>query len=164
MRDVNAAWAVLRDPERRAAYDRELARQQRPPETASAPRPRVDHGDHADLVAVAPAGPLTAVLGGLPWLVVLGLLAAIFVFTAYAAGGRDDAPADGGPPASVAISDLRGQCVQRTNGLTLVVNCGVTPNEGRIVALAGGGAECPAGTTAIAVPQQGVDACVVPTG
>lgn len=162
MRDVNAAWAVLRDPGRRAAYDRELAARERPP-TAAAPRPATGRATDPDddLVAVVPAGPLGAVVGGLPWLLVLGLLAAIFVFTAYAAGG-DDAGTGDGPPATVEVADLRGQCVQRTNGLTLVVNCGVTPNEGRIVALAGGGAPCPDGTERWEVPQQDVAACTAP--
>jgi hypothetical protein len=161
MREVNAAWAVLRDPARRAAYDRELAGRDRPaaadrPAPSSPPEPA-----DADAVAVAPAGPLGAVLGGLPWLVVLGLLVAIFVFTAYAAGGGDGTDEGGAPPATVEIADLRGQCIQRTNGLTLVVNCGVTPNEGRIVALAGGGAPCPEGTERWVVPQRDLAACTV---
>jgi curved DNA-binding protein CbpA len=37
MRAVNAAWRVLRDPDRRAAYDRQLARQAAPPATGPVP-------------------------------------------------------------------------------------------------------------------------------
>jgi curved DNA-binding protein CbpA len=32
MQEVNEAWTVLRDPAKRGAYDRELARERRPPE------------------------------------------------------------------------------------------------------------------------------------
>ena len=72
LRLVNAAWAVLGDSRRRAAYDAELAR--------SAGVGALDgDGDHPDPALWAHTGPR------FPWwLVILAVLVVIFVFTAYA--------------------------------------------------------------------------------
>ncbi|HET9442713.1 MAG TPA: J domain-containing protein [Acidimicrobiales bacterium] len=76
LRLVNAAWAVLGDRRRRAAYDAELAR--------SAGVDALDgdgqgDGDGLDPALWAHAGPR------FPWwLVILAVLLVIFVFTAYA--------------------------------------------------------------------------------
>lgn len=86
---VNAAWQVLGDPVSRAAYDAELARARRAAD--------VDEGAPADpLVAWQgsegderwPAERPTSVLVPLmPLLLLVGLLLAIAIFTAYARTG-----------------------------------------------------------------------------
>jgi curved DNA-binding protein CbpA len=70
MQEANDAWAVLGDRAARAAYDAELVRTGRlpPPEEALPPEP----------------GPGIGVLRLVPIVAVLVVLAAIFVFTAYA--------------------------------------------------------------------------------
>jgi hypothetical protein len=102
MQDLNAAWHVLGDPVRRAAYDRQLAR--RPGdgvgapggagEDQVAPRPAggaaewAERADWADLDDDSPIGPTRALEGWwalLPpatLLVAIGLGCAAFVFVA----------------------------------------------------------------------------------
>jgi hypothetical protein len=118
---VNEAWTVLRDPARRAVYDASLR-----PAGAPAPVPthRMAEPDDDDdqpaedgrhLVGVARVG--SPVL----WLAVLGLLAAIFVFTAYAASSSGPGTDDERPT---------------TNGVLELADCVAAVNErGRVVAV-----------------------------
>jgi hypothetical protein len=74
------------------------------------------------------------------WLVVLGILAAIFVITAYAAGPAPVTPVS--PPQS-------DRCLARLPGYDAFVSCS-QPNIGRVVAELPGSpasATCPAGST-----------------
>jgi len=161
MQAVNEAWTVLRDPIRRTAYDRSLERPADPGRAAGSPPPGAAGGPPETppepLEPLGASGPLVALAGALPWLAVLGVLAAIFVFTAYA-GGRDD-PAGPEAPGTARVVDHRGSCVQRTGGFTLIVNCATVPNEGRIVAQGSAGASCPPGTTLWPIPQQSIVVC-----
>ena len=77
MQAVNVAWGVLGDRDARAAYDAELGI------VRDEDRLVVEDHDDAEVVR-APAGLRRYV----PLLVVLGLLFAFFVFTAYAGAGR----------------------------------------------------------------------------
>ena len=83
MQEVNEAWRVLRDPLARAAYDTRLRPPERPPlpvrDPAAGPPP-----------ATGPDEPVVRVVRGLPWVAAALVLGAIFVFTAFAAGGDDD--------------------------------------------------------------------------
>ena len=108
MREVNAAWAVLRDPVRRRAYDRALAAEE-PGTTGAPPQPRRprpaqhgatrwsagpdDVGDHHrsgdlddldDDDEVGDGVHLPVFVSRLPWLLLAAVAVAIFVFTAYA--------------------------------------------------------------------------------
>ena len=76
MQEANAAWAVLGNREARAAYDAELGLV---PETEDGP-------GWDPMAAAAPVGVRTTLRRFAPILIVLALLAAIFVFTAYAGG------------------------------------------------------------------------------
>jgi hypothetical protein len=118
MAAVNEAWTVLRDPARRARYDASLR-----PHAAVGDLPRrapdADSDDPADdgleLARVARWG--TPAL----WLLVLGALAAIFVFTAYASSrsgvGRDEP-------------------LPTTDGVLQLADCVAAVNErGRVVAV-----------------------------
>ncbi|MGY6500530.1 MAG: J domain-containing protein [Acidimicrobiales bacterium] len=167
MARLNEAWAVLRDPQRRQAYDRDLAggsttevgsEFDAPPSA-----PRRDPSDPPHVPTSAPVGCLAAAAGVVPWVALLMVLGAIFVFTAYAGSGRDDDPsASDGGPAMVQVRDLRGSCIQLINGAVVPVDCLMRPHEGRIVAQASRDAECPEGTDTWVVRQQDVLACTEP--
>jgi hypothetical protein len=120
MREVNAAWSVLRNPVRRRDYDRRLRGdpvppwQQRPP---AAPRTR-PVGAHDVRQAVHGAGATTMPAHGGSilrywWVfVLLGVLAVVFVFTAYAASTDDDQPATPAPVSPpIAFAFAEGECV-----------------------------------------------------
>ena len=78
MQEANAAWAVLGNREARAAYDAEIGVVPDEPEASAS---RWD-----PMAAAAPVGVRTTVRRFAPVLIVLALLAAIFLFTAYAGG------------------------------------------------------------------------------
>lgn len=165
MAEVNAAASVLLDPARRRAYDA----QRRPPSSRTSPSaPTARPTTPADSTAEVLRGPVTLVgsmAGVLPWLALVGLLFGIFVFTAFAGGpGGDDEEAGrtDTSPATVAVRDLRGECVQLAAGFTLVVNCATVPHEGRIVVQGSIGAECPEPTVGYVIEQQDALVCVEP--
>lgn len=164
MAAVNLAWHVLGDPERRAAYDRLRDPASAGPSPSSSggrfgpanPPPVHEH-------ATAP-GCAVAAAGSLPWVAVLMVLAAIFVFTAYAGSGGDPTDDPGEPAGNTAepvtaVRDLRGMCIQQVRGTIVPVDCFTVPNEGVIVAQASIGAACPDGTVEWVVRQQNVLAC-----
>ena len=163
MREVNAAWTVLSDPDARLRYDatiapppRPAAATARPParDVSSTPRSSVPssvvHGGHdegADLVGRG--------LRVLPTAVVLILLLGIFVFTAFAASGGDLAPT-----VTVAPGDLvAGTCV-RTGQVLTTVPCSGTHDAtvAAIVAVARG---CPVDTAVYTLDPRRV-ACLRP--
>lgn len=83
MRAVNAAWQVLGNSRRRRQYDRELEFYDTV--TRPVPKPRAPRDD--DHLFPPDPGPVDwrlKVVRALPYAVVLGVLFAIFVFTAYA--------------------------------------------------------------------------------
>ena len=76
MQEANAAWAVLGNREARAAYDADLGL-----------GPEAEEPSGWDpMAAASPVGVRTTIRRFAPILIVLALLAAIFVFTAYAGG------------------------------------------------------------------------------
>ncbi|MFP3907409.1 MAG: J domain-containing protein [Acidimicrobiales bacterium] len=164
MAAVNEAWAVLSDPDRRAAHDRELAG--RSPQGDAGPTASYGPERPPPLHQPAPTtGCLASAAGIVPWIALLVVLAAIFVFTAYAGSGSDDG--DGGDSTDsdaplVTVRDLRGSCIQQAGGATIVVDCFTVPHEGVIVAQASTGAACPDGTVEWLIRQQDVLACTEP--
>jgi curved DNA-binding protein CbpA len=72
MREVNEAWRILGDPESRRSYDRSMA----------GPARLARNGN--DLDDRPMSDPVARLVRALPWLLLMALLAAIFVFTAYA--------------------------------------------------------------------------------
>jgi len=144
MQEVNEAWRVLRDPTARAAYDARLRRPERPAvpvRTTSAGPP----------LATGPDEPVVRVVRGLPWVAAALVLAAIFVFTAFAAGGNDR----GRSPSSWV-----GSCITGSAGNQLrEVGCD-TAGASRVDLAVVGPSECP-GTSA-AVPVDDAWLCVRP--
>lgn len=143
MAALNEAWSVLRDPGRRAVYDAAL-RATVPPRPAEPAEPQeVDGDDAADF---EPVGRLHPGRWGIPvlWLAVLGALALIFVFTAYAARSGSDGPA----PVDGLLRP--GSCVDVVaGGFAVEVPCD-GPHVGRVELLPPFEAPCPAGTEAFA--------------
>ena len=81
---------------------------------------------------------MARIVRGLPWVVVTAVLAAIFVFTAFAGGGED------GPSAS----DWVGKCVIGTTGSRLrEVPCDTAHAE-RVDLAVTRASECPSGSSA----------------
>lgn len=153
MRDVNEAWRVLREPTRRAAYDRSLAAVAGRAATGGPSGPAAGgtagHPNHAaadldfdfDLSTLAPRaqpGDLgLSVVRALPWLAVGIVLAAIFVFTAFAGSHRtSDDP-----------GDLVGRCMSTGASSAVVpVPCDA-PNDGEVVLVVDRASLCPDGSS-----------------
>jgi hypothetical protein len=116
---LNEAWRVLGNPRTRRRYDDARSAGAVDPKEWTAPA----HRFRPSL-----------------WLVVLGVLAAVFVITAYAAGPAPVSPVS--PPQS-------DRCLARLPGYDAFVSC-TQPNIGRVVAELPGApasATCPAGST-----------------
>ena len=151
MAAVNEAWRVLSDPARRAVYDASLRAPRRPGAPPVAPLGDVDLDDDTGFVPIR--HPLARLGIPLPWIVVLGVLALIFVFTAYAvrsSGGSGSKP-DG-------IIEV-GSCVT-------VVPDGVTEtacdnaHDGRVVAVPPSGTLCDASVMGVLDRRTGSVVCV----
>ena len=144
MQDVNEAWRVLRDPLLRSAYDRLL---QEAPTQAEA---RVGHPAAApaesDLDRPYPRRPAepgdvtVAFVRAAPWVALVAVLVAIFVFTAVA---RNDGTEDG--------DTLIGKCVITSNGPAEEVPCSA-PNDGEVVDVVRASSGCTGGAVAKVVP------------
>jgi len=145
MQDVNEAWRVLRNPDLRSSYDRSIARPRPAPPSPSAGGgdPGIDPDDRPyPPVLVDPANVAAHVLRGLPWVAVVAVLAAIFVFTAFAAGGQDD----GG-----SVTRWTGKCVGTRTGVgTVEVPC-TDPDADRVALVVDRQSLCPDGATAAPV-------------
>jgi DnaJ-domain-containing protein 1 len=138
MQEVNEAWRVLGDPGRRRRYDAEL----NPVTTA---RARWDTDD--ERFQSRPDGtmpdqveslePTERVIRGLPWIILIVVLLAIFVFTAYAVTGN---------PATTRPGIRVGGCVTVADGPTVQsASCG-TPGARVVVAQVGITQPCPEGS------------------
>ena len=135
MQEVNEAWRVLGDPGRRRRYDAELD-----PVTTARTRWAVDD----DRFVTRPDGtmpeevevlePTERVIRGLPWIILVVVLLAIFIFTAYAVTGN---PATTQPGSSV------GGCVTVADGPTVQSAACGTPGARAVVAQVGLTQPCP---------------------
>jgi hypothetical protein len=133
MRELNAAWDVLSDPARREDYDRSLA-----PPTVPQPPVVVQRTDEqeADIAFDTPG--VARLARAIPLVVLLAVLAAIFVFTAFAANGPDE-------PAADRTDAVVGDCVRVQGGhVAEIVACGVS-NDGEVVHVIGRDQPCPNG-------------------
>lgn len=160
MREVNEAWRVLGDADRRRAYDDDQRRASgRPISPSQAGRSRssvpavADDDDDDDLVEVA--GDMGLVQAGLfrhgPWVALVVIFAVIFVVTAYATSSKEvDEP----------TGSQVGSCVDVAVGpSTTVVPCD-GPHELRIVTRIPDGGRCPDGTEKRRLAVDGYLECV----
>ena len=137
MQDVNEAWRVLRDPASRAAYDESL--RAAPPPVRARPAPRVVDPDRAYPRRAARPGDLSvALVRAVPWIAVLVVLGAIFVFTAFA---RNESSSD----------DVIGRCIDASAGGTPTRVACDQPNDGRVVLVVERQNRCPSGSDPLAV-------------
>lgn len=157
MQEVNDAWRVLRDPASRAAYDRALAIQHGrrptrasdhrdvPPRHAAEPRQEPDDLDTPFRSAPAEPGDLgVSVVRALPWVAVLLILGAIFVFTAFA-GGDDDADDP---------QELVGRCISSGPATAIVAVPCEGPNDGEVVLVAERASHCPGESSSIPMAER----------
>jgi len=179
MRDINEAWRVLSDPDRRRRYDLEVGGGQVAPVRAPSPpvRPRPGPVRAAGTPeSPRPGGPTVPTVGAsgptaglgalfvssLPYLVVFGILATIFVATAYALDESGTAP---NPPTGREDQSVNplGQCVAFLipQG-TIYVPCS-GPHQGRIVELAPLGRPCPEGASARYLSDLRRNLCLAPS-
>ena len=156
MREVNEAWRVLGNPARRLAYDverREAGRRAR----MAPPAPVGDRlaFSTGDLFTEDVDDPdlFTRLIRALPWILVLGGLGAIFVFTAYATSGDGDRPTGEGG----------GACVRLVGGNAAPVNCDAAGARLVIVEVGQVG-QCPAETEPFQPAARDVALCLEPPG
>lgn len=181
MSAVNAAWSVLSNKSAKELYDLELRlsdARQAPHAAGGAARASGGAAAGAPAqggVRVAP-GHFAGIddepwrygstedghpiIRGLLWALVLGVLAAIFVFTAYAASGRDEPTSSTPVSTTAAPPQLRaGDCVLESVGAMERVNC-ANPHDGRVVELVPIGRPCPGATREVYLPDQHESACL----
>jgi len=161
MVEINAAWEVLGDDGRRLDYDRSLlasgarstaedpfAHLLRRQRTVDDVDPGADHDLHQP----------PALVRALPIVVVLGVLLAIVVFTAYA-GGPGSEPA-GNEQVRTAEQVPVGTCVTLPpTGEVEVVECG-TRSDGTVATIADWPEPCPVPLVAVAVPERRESLCL----
>ena len=163
MQEVNEAWRVLQDPGRRRDYDRALLASRPAPPSGPPPGWEDDPGwdPDADLDprpyhhAIADPGDVgIRVVRHLPWLVLVAVVMAIFVFTAYAGGSGDDAADEG---------DLVGRCVRISSADGMEpVPCSER-NDGEVVLVDFERSGCPADTFPHTSEAGGNVLCVRPS-
>jgi hypothetical protein len=130
MAAINEAWRALSDPARRVAYDATL---RSPSAVGSGPAAELDDDGSFEPGHPHPVGRFGIPL---PWILVLGVLGVIFVFTAYAASSHRT----GGKPDG--LLDL-GSCVSVVSaGYVVEASCS-GPNDGTVVALPPSESDCP---------------------
>jgi len=142
MQDITEAWRVLGDAGRRRRYDDELAGGD-----ARARALRVDEarfGTRADGTTegdVDVSDPVARLVQSLPWIAVLVVLGAIFIFTAYAVTGS---------------STTARRCVD-TEGAAIACSA---PGARAVVVEVAPTARCPAGTQALMTKDDVQKLCV----
>jgi DnaJ domain len=151
MAAMNEAWRVLSDPARRAVYDASL----RVSRVAAAPvPPNVVDADLDDATGFVPIRHPLARLGiPLPWIVVLGVLALIFVFTAYAV--RSSHSGGGQPDGIIQV----GSCVTVAPDGVTETACD-SAHDGRVVAMPPSGTLCDASASGVLDRRTGDVVCV----
>lgn len=132
MQQVNEAWRVLGDARRRRAYDAGRHQPGRSPAPGSGASfaGTTLFGTEAD----EPADLTSRLIRALPWALLVAVLGAIFVFTAYAA---DDTPLTPGPD----------RCVRKDGNAAVDVPCD-TAEARRVVAVVASVGQCPPNTEA----------------
>lgn len=179
MRRVNQAWAVLSRADRRRAYDSDLRRGM-----ADQPGPARPAGVRSDdgIVRIDPrlldpdflaarrhlhyddiSKTHSVILRVVPVVFVLGLLVAIFVFTAYARGGGDAAVSTTVPGPNLGQGIEANMCVTVLGGPSLLARPCDANADGRVIGARMAdveGSVCPLGTVREVTLANGVVACL----
>lgn len=144
MREVNEAWRVLGNARRRRRYDLELMPARPTASSGSDVRftSRSD-GTMPEVIDYEDVDGTARIIRGLPWMIAVVILFAIFVFTAYAATGGKTTPSP------IPANNL-GRCV-RSAGDSAVepAACGSTGAR-LVIATVDPTQQCPAGTERLA--------------
>jgi hypothetical protein len=171
IRAANAAWHVLRDPDRRAAYDEGLARGReggagstatvpaQGPVGSSRPRPGV--------VGARPAPPSGAAVPAAhaswwryaPAVVLLVVLALVLVVTAYATSGGSGQTEPVAPEVVPEVGDCVLVVVVGGRLAPARVGCGTEGAE-PVAAVVDTPRPCPTGTEAVAMPDRRTTLCL----
>ncbi len=172
IRRINEAWSVLGDADSRRAYDQQLiSRPSAGGGTTEGVDPRVLRIDprllDPEFLAARRDAQLNEIsdrhsiaVRALPVLLVLGLLAGIFVFTAYADRGNDSVPSTTVPGPSLGAGIEANDCVDVMSGPSLLeVPCTATA-DGRVVGAHLGDGSCPLGTVRELELSNGVWVCL----
>ena len=163
MRKLNEAWSVLGDADTRKRYDRELAGLRSEATTVGEAVqtdggvPRIDPrlldpeflAARRRLMEEDTDARHSGILRTLTVVGFFGLLAGIFIFTAYANGSSGTAPTTTFPAPDLGIGIDAGSCVRFMSGGALQERECDSLNDGRILGVREdeGSAACPAGTT-----------------
>jgi len=141
MREVNEAWRVLGNARRRRRYDLELMPAR--PYTADVRFASRSDGTMPEVIDYDDVDGTARIIRGLPWMIVVVVLFAIFVFTAYAATGGQTTP-------TPTPANNLGRCV-RTTGDSAVSPAACGSDGARLViATVDPTQQCPAGTERLA--------------
>lgn len=183
IRRVNQAWEVLGREDRRAAYDRQLRLWAGDPEARTA-EPRAGVRNENGVFRIDPrlldpeflaarrhaqfdeiGHRQSIMLRVVPVLAVLGLLAGIFIFTAYARNDPGSVPSPttvSGPSLGSGIK--AGDCVTVLGGPALIARPCDAAAAGRVIGAHEDvpNAQCPVGTTREVPLANGVVACLAP--
>lgn len=134
MQEVNEAWRVLGNPRRRRRYDLERDPLMMFASRSDGTMPTDHLPDDGVLEEIDGT---TRLIRGLPWMIVVFVLFAIFVFTAYAAAGGDKtAPTP---------SNNLGRCVLAVGSTVTPSPCG-TPGARLVIAEVDTNQQCPMGS------------------
>lgn len=179
MRRVNEAWEVLRDPERRRDYDRVLGDRGRPGGSAGGGRERSVRIDGDGVIRIDPrlldpdfvaarrqaqadaiSNRTSLVIRAAPLVGFLGILAAIFVFTAYARGGADGVPTTTLPGPNLGTGITAGTCVSVIGGPSLLARPCDANADGVVIGARLPDGVCPATTIREVELTNGAIACL----
>lgn len=157
MREINESWQVLQDPGRRRRYDEGLLSNRRHSNGRSSGPARAGVSEVADDELVDVMGPITALRAGLlrhlPWVVLLVVFAAIFVFSAYATADRSISPGRSNVSA--------GTCLDTSAGTsTTVVPCS-GPHDLQVLDRVSSPGDCPEESEARRLGRDTLFDCVV---
>lgn len=173
MRRVNEAWEVLGEAESRRDYDRRMGGDGATSQSTAGIHtddgviridPRLLDPDfvaarrHAQFDEISNRS--SAILRVAPILALLGLLAVIFVFTAYARGGGDGATTTTFPGPSLGSGIEAGTCVSVIGGPSLLARPCDANADGLVIGAREPDGECPLGTVRDVELANGAIACL----